>query len=343
MASIVTFGEIMLRLSPQGKEKLFQTQHFIGTFGGAEGNVAVSLANYGEDVAFITALPANSVGDACVAELRRFGVDTSLIRRSGERVGIYYAETGACCRPSKVVYDRAHSAMAETKPGDFDWDTLLRGVEWFHTTGITPAIGEGPANLVLEALKACKERGITVSCDLNYRKKLWKWGKSAPEVMTEIAKYVDVAIANEEDCQKSLGIEVDADVTSGELDRSKYEELGKKVLATFPQMRFLAVTLRESLSADHNKWSAMLAMGGEKTLFSRRYDILPILDRIGGGDSFGGGLIHGLRSFEDPREALEFAVAASALKHTIYGDFNQVSRSDVLGLVGGDASGRVQR
>ncbi len=343
MASIATFGEIMLRLSPRGKEKLFQTQDFLGTFGGAEGNVAVSLANYGEDVAFITALPANPVGDACVAELRRFGVDTSLIRRSGDRVGIYYAETGACCRPSKVVYDRAHSSIAQAKPGDFDWDMLLRGVEWFHTTGITPAISEGASDLVLEALKACRKKGITVSCDLNYRKKLWKWGKSAPEVMTEVTKYVDVAIANEEDCQKSLGIEAEADVTSGELDRGAYEELAEKVLVTFPQMKFLAVTLRESLSADHNKWSAMLAMRGEKPLFSRRYDILPILDRIGGGDSFGGGLIHGLRSFENPQEALEFAVAASALKHTIYGDFNQVSRADVLSLMGGDSSGRVQR
>ena len=238
MASIVTFGEIMLRISPRNKEKLFQTQNLIGTFGGAEGNVAVSLANYGENVALITMLPANPVGDACVAELRRFGVDTSLVRRSGDRVGIYYAETGACCRPSKVIYDRANSSISQAKPGDFDWDALLQGVEWFHTTGITPAIGEGPANLVLEALRACKERGITVSCDLNYRKKLWKWGKSAPEVMGEITKYVDIAIANEEDCQRSLGIQVDADVTSGELDRRKYEELGEKVLAAFRKCDF---------------------------------------------------------------------------------------------------------
>ncbi|MCF4114568.1 MULTISPECIES: sugar kinase [Dethiosulfovibrio] len=343
MAAVVTFGEIMLRLSPKGKEKLFQTSDLVGTFGGAEGNVAVSLANYGEDVALVTALPANPIGDACVAELRRHGVDTSLIRRSGDRVGIYYAETGACCRPSKVVYDRADSSIARAKPGDFDWDAVLEEVQWFHTTGITPAVAEGTSDLVLEALRACKRRGITVSCDLNYRKKLWKWGKPATEVMTEIAEYVDVAIANEEDCQKSLGIQVDSDVTSGKLDRSSYEKLGEKVLETYPNMKSLAVTLRESHSADHNGWSAMLATRGEDTVFSRRYDITPIVDRIGGGDSFGAGLIHGMRSFESRSDALEFAVAASALKHTVYGDFNLVSREDVLTLMGGDGSGRVQR
>ncbi len=343
MATIVTFGEIMLRLSPRGKEKLFQSSDLVGTFGGAEGNVAVSLANYGETVAFVTALPANPVGDACVAELRRFGVDTSLIRRSGDRVGIYYAETGACSRPSKVVYDRAHSAIAKARPGDFDWDDLLEGVEWFHTTGITPAIAEGTAGLVLEALKSCKRKGITVSCDLNYRKKLWKWGKTAPEVMTEVMRHVDVAIANEEDCQKSLGIESPVDVTSGELDRCAYEILSGKVLEAFPELKILAVTLRESISADHNRWSALLATRQGERLFSRCYDILPIVDRIGGGDSFGAGLIHGLRSFDRHQDALEFAVAASALKHTIYGDFNRVSRSDVLALMGGDSSGRVQR
>lgn len=343
MSSIVTFGEIMLRLSPPDREKFFQSDRLVATFGGAESNVAVSLANYGEDVSFVTALPANPIGDSCVAELRRHNVDTSLIKRVGDRVGIYYAETGSCCRPSKVVYDRAGSSIACARPGDFDWDSILKGVQWFHTTGITPAIAQGTAELTVEALKACKERGITVSCDLNYRKKLWKWGKSAVEVMTEMVRYVDIAIANEEDCQKSLGVKADWDVSHGKLDRDGYSALAEKVLEAYPSLKALAITLRESHSADHNGWSAMLAQRDRSPIFSRKYDITPIVDRIGGGDSFGAGLIHGLRHFQDPKEALEFAVAASALKHTIYGDFNLVSKEDVLTLAGGDTSGRVQR
>ncbi len=343
MAAIATFGEIMLRLSPRGRQKLFQDTDLVATFGGAEGNVAVSLANYGEEAALITALPDNPVGDGCIEELRRHGVDTSMIRRSGERVGIYYAETGSCCRPSKVIYDRAGSSIAQARPGDFDWNSLLRGVQWFHTTGITPAISQGTAELTLEAVRACRERGITVSCDLNYRKKLWKWGKPAVEVMTEITAYVDVAVANEEDCQKSLGIEIGGNVSSGKLNRGDYEKLAEMVLERFPSLKILAVTLRESFGADHNGWSAMLAERDKPAIFSGRYDIAPIVDRIGGGDAFAGGLIHGLRSFGDSKDALEFAVAASALKHTVYGDFNLVSRNDVLSLMAGDKSGRVQR
>ncbi len=342
MARIVTFGEIMLRLSPPGKEMFFQSPRMVATFGGAESNVAVSLGNYGEKAAFVSALPANPVGDAAVAELRRFGVNTDFVRRAGERVGIYFAQTGAVARPSKVVYDRAHSALSEVKPGDFDWDAILDGTDWFHVTGITPAVSRGAADVTLEALKKCREKGITVSCDLNFRKKLWKWGKSAPEVMDEIAHHVNVAIANEEDCQKSLGISIEVDVTTGELDRGAYRDLAGRVLEAYPAMETLAITLRESHSADHNGWSALVA-DREKVSFSRRYDIQPIVDRIGGGDAFGAGLIWGLRNLATRAEALEFAVAASALKHTVYGDFNRVSRDDVLTLMKGDASGRVQR
>jgi 2-dehydro-3-deoxygluconokinase len=342
MARIVTFGEIMLRLSPPGKELFFQSPQLVATFGGAESNVAVSLCNYGEEAAFVTALPANPVGDSALAELRRFGVRTDFIRRSGDRVGIYFAQTGAVARPSKVVYDRAHSALSEVKPGDFDWDAILDGADWFHVTGITPAVSEGAADVTLEALRKCREKGIRVSCDLNFRKKLWKWGKSAPEVMNEIARYVNVAIANEEDCQKSLGISIEVDVTSGELSREAYRDLAGRVLEAFPDMDTLAITLRESYSADHNGWSALIA-DREKVSFSRKYDIQPIVDRIGGGDSFGAGLIWGLRNLPTKAEALEFAVAASALKHTVYGDFNRVGKEDVLTLMKGDASGRVQR
>lgn len=342
MARIVTFGEIMLRLSPPGKELFFQTPQMVATFGGAESNVAVSLCNFGEETAFVTALPSNAVGDSALAELRRFGVTTDFIRRSGDRVGIYFAQTGAVARPSKVVYDRAHSAISEIACGDFDWDTILDGADWFHVTGITPAISEGAAEATLEALEKCKEKGITVSCDLNFRKKLWKWGKTAPEIMSEVARYVNVAIANEEDCQKSLGISIEVDVTKGELDRDAYQDLARRVLDTFPGMDTLAITLRESHSADHNGWSALIA-DRDGLAFSRKYDIRPIVDRIGGGDSFGAGLIWGLRNMETKKEALEFAVAASALKHTVYGDFNRVGRDDVLTLMKGDASGRVQR
>lgn len=342
MAKYVTFGEIMLRLTPPGHDVLFQTPRLEATFGGAEANVAVSLANYGEDVAFVTAAPANPIGDAMLRELRGFGVDTRFIRRCGDRLGVYYTETGSNMRPSKVIYDRAHSSVSEVEPGDFDWEIIFDGAKWFHTTGITPAIAEGTAKTALEAMKRAKEKGLTVSCDLNYRKKLWKWGKTPKEVMSEMAQYIDVMIANEEDCQKCLGIELDVDVTSGKLDTSKYEALARKIMATYKNVQYLAVSLRESISADWNNWSVVLA-SKDRFYVSKKYEIRDIVDRIGGGDSFGSGLIWGLNNLDGPQAAVEFAAAASALKHTVYGDFNRVSRDDVLTLVGGNSSGRVQR
>ena len=342
MSKIVTFGEIMLRLTPPGREVILQTPQFIATPGGAEANVAISLANYGEKASYVTALPENLIADAIVGELKRFNVNTENIIRCGDRVGTYYTQTGSVMRPSKVIYDRAHSSIAEVKPGDFDWDSILEDTKWFHVTGITPAIASGTAEVTLEALRKCREKNITVSCDLNYRKKLWKWGKPPVEVMSEVAEYVDVMIANEEDCQKCLGIELDVDVTSGSLDSSKYRVLASKVMAMFPQVSYLAVSLRESVSADHNNWSGVLATR-DAFYESRKYSITNIVDRIGGGDSFGSGLIYGLNHLDGGQAAIDFAIAASAIKHTIYGDFNRVSKEDVLNLMGGDASGRVQR
>lgn len=338
----LTFGEIMLRLKSPGLERFFQSPMLEATFGGGEANVAVSLSNYGKDAAFLTVLPENVIGDECVHELRKFGVDTTRILRGKGRMGIYYLETGANQRPSKVVYDREYSSMALAKPGDIDWDKAFEGVSWFHITGITPAISETAMELSLESVKEAKKRNITVSCDLNYRKNLWKYGKSAPEVMCELAKYVDVAIANEEDCQKSLGVTVDVHVESGELDRSKYEELSNKVLAAYPNMKMIAITLRESHSANWNGWAACLN-DGKQFYVSRKYEIQNIVDRVGGGDSFAGGLIYGLSTYEDKQQALEFAVAASCLKHSIPGDFNRVSVNEVTTLMKGDGSGRVQR
>ena len=338
----LTFGEIMLRLKSPGHERFFQSPMLEATFGGGEANVAVSLANYGEDVGFLSVLPKNAIGDECIKELRRFGVDTSRVVRGGERLGIYFLETGANQRPSKVVYDRAYSAIAMAKPGDIDWEKTFAGVEWFHITGITPAISESAMELSLESVKEAKKRGITVSCDLNYRKNLWKYGKKASEVMRELAKYVDVAIANEEDVQKSLEITTDVNVESGELDRSKYKALGDKVLAAYPDMKMIAITLRESKSADWNGWAACLN-DREHFYESKRYEIRDIVDRVGGGDSFGGGLLYGLTHYEDKQQALEFAVAASCLKHSILGDFNRVDVAEVEKLMGGDGTGRVQR
>ena len=342
MARIVTFGEIMLRLKTPGHERFFQSPAFEASFGGGEANVAVALANYGHDTALATALPDNDIADACLRELRGFGVDTGHIRRSGDRMGIYFLESGANQRPSKVVYDRAHSAICEAGPGDFNWDDVFEGASWFHITGITPALSESAAALSLESVKAAKAVGVTVSCDFNFRGKLWKYGKSAPEVMRELVKYVDVGIANEEDCQKSLGVTADVDVESGELDTAKYEALSARMLELYPDMSVMAITLRESLSADHNRWSACLR-NKDGFHLSRKYDITDIVDRVGGGDSFASGLIHGLLAYENAQEGLEFAVAASALKHSILGDFNRVSVSEVEKLMGGDGSGRVQR
>ena len=342
MSEFLTFGEIMLRLKTQGHERFFQSPTLEATFGGGEANVAVALANYGFDAGFVSALPDNDVGESAIRELRSFGVSTAHVNRSGNRVGIYFLETGANQRPSKVVYDRAGSSICEAQPGDFDWKKIYDGAKWLHITGITPALSESAAALSLEAVIAAKESGVTVSCDFNFRGKLWKYGKSAPEVMTELVKYVDVGIANEEDCQKSLGITVDVDVESGELDTTKYEALSEKVLEQFPNMSVIAITLRESHSADRNGWSACLRDASGFKL-SRRYDITDIVDRVGGGDSFASALIYGLNAYEDRQQSLEFAVAASCLKHSISGDFNRVSVAEVTNLMGGDQSGRVQR
>lgn len=339
---VVTFGEIMLRLKAPGRERFFQSPMLEATFGGGEANVAVSLANYGMDAAFVTVLPENVLADACLRELRRYSVDTSKIVRGPGRMGVYFLEAGANQMPSKVVYDRADSAVSLAKPGDIDWEESFDGADWFHITGITPAISETAMLLSLESVKAAKEMGLTISCDFNYRKKLWKYGKKAPEVMNELVKYVDVAIANEEDCQRSLGISADVDVESGSLETEKYKALSDKVLETFPNIQLIGITLRESISADHNNWSACLN-DREGFYLSRKYEIRDIIDRVGGGDSFGGGLIYSLNNYESRQDALEFAVAASCLKHSISGDFNRVSVADVENLMGGDASGRVQR
>ncbi|MCY3689082.1 MAG: sugar kinase [Gammaproteobacteria bacterium] len=342
MADIICFGEIMLRLKSPSHERLFQSPNLEATFGGGEANVAVSLANFGCDAAFVSALPDNAIGDAATRELRKFGVDTGHISRSGDRVGIYFLETGANQRSSKVIYDRAGSSISNSKTGDFNWDEIFAEAKWLHITGITPALSASAAGLSLEAVTAASEAGVTVSCDFNYRGKLWKYGKTAPEVMNELVRFVDVGIANEEDCQKSLGVEVDIDVESGELDTAKYELLSAEMLKRFPRMSVIAITMRESLSADRNQWSACLRDANGFNL-SRRYEITDIVDRVGGGDSFASGLIYGLNAFDDRGQALEFAVAASCLKHSIPGDFNRVDTAEVLQLMRGTGSGRVQR
>lgn len=344
---IVTLGEIMLRLKAPGAERFFQSTSFEASFGGGEGNVALSLANLGLEAAFVTALPNNAIGDACMRFLRGYGVDTSYIRRGGERMGIYFLEEGANQRPSNVVYDRAGSAIAEAKASDFDLDAIFKGAGWFHITGITPALSAAAAELALAAVQAAKAHKLTVSCDYNFRKKLWKYGKSAPEVMRQIVKHVDVGIANEEDCQLSLGVSVSAGdwekgVISGELDTRKYEALTKKMFAEFPNLKYQGITLRESFSASHNGWSACL-YNGKQFMLSPRYQITDIVDRVGGGDSFAAGLIYGLSSGLGDQDALNFAAAASCLKHSILGDANLVTLAEVQRLAKGDASGRVQR
>jgi len=341
-ARVVTLGEMMLRLKAPGRERLFQSPALEATFGGAEANVAVALAQWGLDAAFATVLPANPVGDAALAELRRFGVDTRLVRRAGARVGIYYLEAGAAMRPSRVVYDRAGSAMAAATAADFDWDAAFAGARWFHVSGITPALSATAAALALEAVRQARRRGVTVSCDYNYRANLWSWGKPAPEVMRELVALVQVGIANEEDCQHALGIESGLDVRGGRLDAAGVGALAARVLEQFPNLEKQVITLRESHGADHNGWSACLA---DRTRFleSRRYDIPGIVDRVGGGDAFAAGLIYGLLTFGDEQRALEFATAAGCLKHTVPGDFNRVSVAEIETLLKGDASGRVQR
>ena len=342
MSKYLTFGEVLLRLKSPGNEHLLQSPTFEATFGGGEANVAVALANYGFDAGFVSALPRNRIADACLRELRGFGVDVRHIRRCGSRTGIYFLETGANQRPSKVIYDRAGSSISECGSGDFDWPDILDGARWFHITGITPALSQSTADLALEACVAAKGAGATVSCDLNYRGKLWNYGKTAPEVMRELVRNVDIGIANEEDCQHSLDIAVEMEVQSGELETAKYEALSDTVLEMYPNMAAMAITLRESRSADANGWSACLR-DSDGFKLSRRYEMTDIVDRIGGGDSFASGLIAGLTLFDDRQQALEFAVAASCLKHSIPGDFNRISVAEVQTLLGGDASGRVQR
>lgn len=339
---ILTLGEIMLRLKTPGHNRFFQTPEFEATFGGGEANVAVSLANYGMEAECCTVLPDNTIGDECIAELRKFGVDTKKIMRGKGRMGIYFLETGANQRPSKVIYDREYSAMAMADVNMYDWNSIFENVDWFHITGITPAISENAAEVSIAAVKEAHKRGIKVSVDLNFRKNLWKYGKTAEEVMTIITQYVDVVIANEEDCQKSLGINIDVEVTDGALDTKKYEALSSEVMAHYPNVSVVAITLRESKSADTNGWSACIN-DGKEFYVSRKYLISDIIDRVGGGDSFAGGLIYGLINYEESSKALEFAVAASCLKHSINGDFNRVSVKEVETLMNGDASGRVQR
>lgn len=337
---VVTFGELMLRFAPENYLRFVQSDKYEATFGGAEANVAVSLANYGVDCAFVTKLPSHEIGQAAVNSLRKFGVDTTKIVRGGARVGIYYCEKGASQRPSKVIYDRAGSAIATASVNDFDWDKIFDGVSWFHFTGITPALSDECAELTLAACKKAKEKGITISCDLNFRKKLWSKEK-ASEVMSKVCLYVDYCIANEEDAKDVFGIEAaNTDINSGKLDRDGYVSVAKQLTEKF-NFKGVAITLRESLSANDNNWSGMLYTDGEAH-FSKKY-AMHIVDRVGGGDSFGGGLIYSLLNNYDAQRAIEFAVAASCLKHSIEGDYNMVSVSEVEALAGGSGSGRVQR
>lgn len=340
MAKIITLGEIMLRLSPVGNDRFIQSETLRVIPGGGEANVAVSVANYGHEAYFVSKLPKHEIGQMAVNALRRYGVDTSFVARGGDRVGLYYAETGASMRPSKVVYDRAHSAIAEAKPEDFDFDAIMEGAQWFHWSGITTAISDNAAELTRLACEAAKRHGVTVSVDLNFRKKLWT-SEKAISVMRPLMKYVDVCIGNEEDAQLCLGFKPDADVEGGQTDASGYHKIFEQMKKEFG-FKYVVSTLRESFSATHNGWKALI-YNGEEFYESRRYDIMPIIDRVGGGDSFSGGLIHGLLTKPTQGEALEFAVAASALKHTITGDFNLVTVDEVEALAAGNANGRVQR
>jgi 2-dehydro-3-deoxygluconokinase len=356
MKKIITFGEIMLRLAPPGFQRFTQARSFEATYGGGEANVAVSLANYGESVEFVTRLPNNDLGDACLATLRGCGVETGHIARGGERIGIYFLESGAAQRASKVIYDRAGSSFATIQPGMIDWKTIFAEADWFHWTGITPAVSQGAAEVCREAIVVAREMGVTVSTDLNYRAKLWKWGKPAGEVMGELVGMCDLALGNEEDAEKVFGIQApESDVTAGKVDAGHYRFVCEALAERFPSLKTVSITLRGSLSASHNTWSGVLWTRPERSdpagEQSRRanfftaltYDILPIIDRVGGGDAFMGGLIYGLRKYGDPQKALDFAAAAACLKHSLPGDFNAVSVAEVETLMAGDASGRVSR
>ena len=342
MSKFLTFGELMLRLKSPGRERLMQSPSLEATFGGGEANVAVSLANFGLDSEFLSVIPSNAVGDAAIGELRRFNVGTDKIIRTEGRMGIYYLETGANQRPSKVIYDRAYSAISLFKPEGYDWDSIYDNVTWLHISGITPAISEETKDASIMAVKEAKKRGVTVSIDLNYRKNLWKYGVEAKDVMCVMTEYADIIIANEEDCQKSLGLECKSNVEGGKLDNEDYRNLSNTLLEKYPNVKKVAITLRESKSADINFWAAALNNGTD-FIVSRKYEMYDIVDRVGGGDSFAGGLIYGLNVLGDDKQALEFAVAASCLKHSIDGDFNRVTVDEVLKLAKGDGSGRVQR
>ena len=346
MGKIVTFGEIMLRLATPGYLRFSQTNESSATFGGGEANVAVSLANYGMEAEFVTRLPENDIAAACVKDLHKHGVKTDHIVYGGDRMGIYFLETGAVARASKVAYDRAHSAISEIKPGMIDWEQVLAGADWFHWTGITPAISQGAADVCLEAIQTANRLGIPVSCDLNYRKNLWKYGKNASEVMPDLVAGCDIILGNEEDAEKVFGIKpegFDVTATAGEVNAAEFESVCTQLMQRFPRARKVIITLRGSINANHNTWGGVLYDG--KQLFqSPRYDITHIVDRVGGGDSFMGGLIYGLLTYpQDDQQALNFAVAASCLKHTIYGDYNEVTVKEVENLMKGDGSGRVSR
>ncbi len=345
MKKVVTFGEIMLRLATPGYQRFIQSTNLNATFGGGEANVAVSLANYGIPAQFVTRLPQNDIGEWAISELRKYNVDTEAIVKGGERVGIYYLETGAVARASKVVYDRAHSSIATIEPGMIDWDKVFEGAQWFHWTGITPAISQGAADVCLEAIQAANRLGVTVSCDLNYRKNLWKYGKTASEVMPALVEGCDVILGNEEDAEKVFGIKpegFDVTQTAGHVDSAAFESVCVQLKKRFPRAKKVIITLRGSINANHNTWGGCLH--SDKLYESKRYDITHIVDRVGGGDSFMGGLIYGLISYpEDDQKALDFATAASCLKHTVYGDFNLVRVPEVENLMEGDGSGRVSR
>ena len=342
MVQVVTFGEIMLRLNPPNFQRFVQADSFDVSYGGAEASVAVSLVNYGVPAAFVTCLPSNEIGQAAVNYLGRFGVDTSHIIRKGDRIGIYFLEIGADQRPSKVIYDRAHSSVAEVKPGTFPWNEIFSGTKWFHFTGITPAISQGAADACFEAVRSAKERGLTVSCDLNYRGKLWRYGKTAGEVMTQLMNHVDVVIGNEEDCEKVFGIR-GADVKVAEdVSAGRYLPVVRELTKRFPNVKKVGITLRGSISATHNTWSALLYDG--KQLYSTtRYDITNVIDRLGSGDAFTGALIYCLLSGKKDQGALDFATAASAMKHTIQFDLNLVNVEEVESLLREGGGGRVQR
>ena len=344
MKKVVTFGEIMLRLASPGYLRFSQSTQLEATFGGGEANVAVSLANYGIPASFVSRLPKNDIGDWAIQNLRKYNVQTQDILRGGERVGIYFLETGAVARASKVVYDRAGSAIADIQPGMLDWEAIFKDANWFHWTGITPALSEGAAATCLEGIKMANKLGVTVSTDLNFRKNLWKYGKTAAEVMPELVEGCDVILGNEEDAEKVFHIQPEGvDVTAGHVEAAAYESVCRQLVKRFPRAKKVIITLRGSINANHNTWAGTL-FNGEKIFFSPQYDITHIVDRVGGGDSFMGGLICGLLTYpDDDQQALNFAVAASCLKHTIYGDFNLVTVDEVKNLMKGDGSGRVSR